>query len=103
MSITAPTLTQAREALVSFSQQKAILLSQLAEQSQKIADLESEVQKQATLVSQATSALAAAKIEIESLRSQIPDEATVKAFDSLVSYLSAPTPAWTKSEMRIAA
>jgi hypothetical protein len=90
MSISAPTLVQAREALVSTHTRVLNLLSQVKEQGRKIVELEREVQKQATAASQAQQALASAKIEIEALRSQIPDDATVNAFNSLTQFLSAP-------------
>jgi hypothetical protein len=88
--ISAQTLSQAREALVSLSQQNCILVGQIKEQGRKIVDLEREVQRQATSAAAAQQALRAAQIEVESLRAQIPGDATISAHDALQQYLSAP-------------
>ena len=101
MSFTANTLNTAREALIEAATQKISLLGQIKEQGRKITDLEREVQKQMTARSQAEQALASARLEIEALRNQLPDDATKSAFNSLVQFLSAP--AETHPELRIAA
>jgi septal ring factor EnvC (AmiA/AmiB activator) len=88
--ITAPALNQARQALSAAAQQKLAMLVQINDQARKITDLEREVQKQATIASQAQQALANARMEIEALRAQLPDEAAHRAFGDLVQYLSAP-------------
>ena len=89
-SMNAQTLSQARNALESLAQQNLILVGQLKEQGRKIVDLEREVQKQSTSAAQSQQALRAAQIEIESLRSQVPDDATQSAFDALQQFLSSP-------------
>jgi len=89
MSLTAPILEQAREALIESANQKIALLGAVKEQGRKIAELEREVQKQETGRLQAEQALADAKIEIESLRSQIPDDRFIHAYDSLTQFLTA--------------
>ncbi len=101
MTITADSLTQAREALIAFSRQKFALLTQIHDQSRKIYDLEREVQKQATAAARAQDALASARIEIEALRSMVPDEDAQRAFESLTQFLSAP--AQSQPELRVAA
>jgi arginine deiminase len=101
MSITANTLIQARQVLVTNAQEKLGFMAQLREQSAKIADLEREVQKQATAASQAQQALANAQVEIQALRSMIPDEATLRAFEQLTQCLAAPAQSY--SDLRIAA
>src|SRR3712207_2041005 len=90
MSISAQTLIQAREALVAVSVEKLELVAQVKDQGRKIADLEREVQKQATAASQAQQMLAQASREIEALRSQLPGEAAVRAHDALAEFLAAP-------------
>ena len=101
MSINAQTLTQAREALIGAAQQKLTLLSQLKEQGRKIAELEREVQKQSTAAAHATRALEDARMEIQALRAQLPDQATINAFDALLDFLSAP--AESHPQLRLAA
>lgn len=101
MSMSAQTLTQAREALVTAATQKLSLLAQLKEQGRKITELEREVQKLATSFSQAQQSLVDARNEIESLRAQLPDAATVNAYEALVDYMTAP--AEVHPELRIAA
>jgi hypothetical protein len=94
-------LTTAREALIASNQQNQVLFTQLQDQARKIADLEREVQRQASAASTARQALAAAHVEIEALRAQLPDAATQSAYDSLVDYLSSPSE--TRQSLRIAA
>jgi septal ring factor EnvC (AmiA/AmiB activator) len=94
-------LTQARQALMVAAEEKLVLLGQLKEQGRKISELEREVQKQSTAAAQAQAALADAKREIEALRSQLPDDATVNAFNALSEFLSAP--AEVAPALRIAA
>ena len=101
MQITAPTLSQAREALIEASQQRLALLGQIREQGRKIADLEREVQKQAGLRSTAEQQLADARVEIEALRAQLPDDATLSAFDALQQFLTSPSE--VHPELRLAA
>jgi len=101
MSISAQSLTQAREALIAAAAQRASLLMQIKEQGEKITDLEREVQELATTLSQAQQSLADARNEIEALRAQLPDAATIAAYESLVEYMTAP--AELRSEYRIAA
>lgn len=91
MSITAQPLTQAREALTMAAEQKLALMGQVAQQSRKIVELEREVQRLAPALSRAEQALADAQVEIEALRAQLPDGATVNAFNNLVEFLSAPS------------
>jgi hypothetical protein len=90
MSFSADTLNQAREALVAAYQQNLNLVSQIKEQGRKIVDLEREVQKQMNSRAQAEQALAQLTIEVEALRSQIPSDATVSAYNALEQFLAAP-------------
>jgi len=99
--ITSPTLTQAREALVVAAEQKHALQVQVNNQARKISDLEREVQKLASTLSKTQQDLVTSRQEIQHLRSQLPDEATQRAFDDLTQYLTAP--AETRPELRIAA
>jgi chromosome segregation ATPase len=99
--ISAQTLTQAREAMIEAATQRLSLLLQLKEQGKKIVELEREVQKLATNFSQAQQALVDAKNEIEALRAQLPDAATINAYERLVDYMSAPSD--VHPELRIAA
>ena len=101
MSMNAQTLTQARQALIEAHAERINLIGQVKEQGRKIFDLEREVQKQANLKSQAEQALSAARQEIEALRAQIPDDATISAYESLVQYMTSP--AEIHPELRIAA
>ncbi len=101
MSMSAQTLTQAREALVAAATQRLALLAQLKEQGRKITELEREVQKLATNFSQAQQSLADARAEIEALRAQLPDAATINAYEALVEFMTAP--AEVRPELRIAA
>jgi hypothetical protein len=101
MSLTAPILEQAREALIEAANQKLTLLGAIKEQGRKIAELEREVQKQETGRMQAEQALADAKIEIESLRSQIPDDRFVNAYEALTQFMTARSE--VHPELRIAA
>ena len=101
MSISAQSLTQAREALIAAATQKLSLLAQLKEQGRKITELEREVQKLATCYSQAQQSLVDARNEIEALRAQLPDAATINAYESLVDYMTAPSE--VHPELRIAA
>ena len=102
MSLNAQTLTHAREALATADQERQILAVQVREQGKKIVDLENEVQRQANLRSYTEQLLADAKREIEALRAQLPDEATLRAFEDLNRYLVAPE-AQRHGLMRIAA
>ena len=90
MSMSAQTLTQARETLIEAATQKLSLLTQLKEQGRKITELEREVQKQQTGRVQAEARCAELKREVETLRSMIPDDATVNAFEALTQFLAAP-------------
>jgi septal ring factor EnvC (AmiA/AmiB activator) len=99
--ISAQTLTQAREALIESATQKLSLLQQIKEQGKKITELEREVQKLATSCSQAQQALVDARAEIEALRAQLPDAATINAYERLVDYMTAPSE--IHPELRIAA
>jgi septal ring factor EnvC (AmiA/AmiB activator) len=101
MSMSAQSLTQAREALISAATEKLSLLAQLKEQGRKITELEREVQKLATSYSQAQQSLVDARNEIEALRAQLPDAATINAYEALVDYMTAP--AEVHPELRIAA
>ena len=101
MKITADILTQAREALVDATTQKITLLSAIKEQGRKITELEREVQRQMTRREQAEQALQAARVEIEALRTQVPTEAAMSAFETLTQYLASP--AEIHPELRIAA
>jgi hypothetical protein len=101
MKITADILEQAREALVDATQQKIALLAAVKEQGRKIMDLEREVQRQMTSRAQAEQALAAARTEIDALRSQVPGEAAQSAFEALTQFLAAP--AEIHPELRLAA
>ena len=101
MSLTAPILEQAREALIEAANQKLTLLGAVKEQGRKIAELEREVQKQETGRMQAEQQLADAKIEIESLRSQIPDDRFINAYEALTQFMVAPSE--VHPELRIAA
>src|SRR5688572_29297029 len=101
MSMSAQTLTQARETLIEAATQRLSLLTQLKEQGRKITELEREVQKLATNFSQAQQALVDARNEIEALRAQLPDAATINAYEALVNYMTAP--AEVHPALRIAA
>jgi septal ring factor EnvC (AmiA/AmiB activator) len=101
MSINAQTLNQARENMIEAATQRLSLLQQLKEQGKKITELEREVQKLATNFSQAQQALVDARAEIEALRAQLPDSATLNAYERLVDYMSAPSE--IHPELRIAA
>lgn len=99
--ITSPTLLQAREALVIAAEQRLTLSAQVASQARKITELEREIQKVHSALSQTQQHLADAKQEISALRSQLPDEATERAFSELTQYLTCP--AEVHPEMRLAA
>jgi septal ring factor EnvC (AmiA/AmiB activator) len=101
MAITAPSLVQAREALNGLAQQRQQLVYTVQQQGKKIVDLEHEVQRMATALSAARQQLADARIEIEALRSQIPDHDTIRAFDDLVEYMSGTAEA--QQPLRLAA
>jgi F0F1-type ATP synthase membrane subunit b/b' len=90
MSFSAATLNQARTALIEASQQKLALIAQLTEQGRKIVDLEAEVQKQADAAERGRQALVEARAEIEALRAQLPDDATVRAYNALTETLTSP-------------
>ena len=101
MSMNAQTLSTARETLVTIGHERLIMTAQLAEQKRKISDLEREVQRQAHARAIAERLVAAARAEADALRAQIPDEATLRAYNDLVQYMTAP--ASTHPELRIAA
>jgi predicted dinucleotide-binding enzyme len=90
MTLNAQTLKHAREALATADMERQILAVQVREQGKKIVDLENEVQRQANLRSYTEQLLADAKREAEALRALLPDEATLKAFEELNRYVSAP-------------
>ena len=101
MKITADILEQAREGLIDATRQKIELLAAVKEQGRKICDLEREVQKQMTARAQAEQALAATRIELEAIRTQVPSDAAQYAFESLTQFLAAP--AEIAPELRLAA
>ena len=101
MSFSSEILEQAREALIESSAQRLTLIGAIKEQGRKIADLEREVQRQQTGRVQAEAMCAELKREVETLRSHIPDDATVSAFEALTEFLKSP--AETHPELRIAA
>ena len=101
MKITADILEQARETLVNETSQKITLLAAIKEQGRKITELEREVQRQMTARAQAEQALQAARVEIDALRTQVPTEAAMSAFEALTQYLASP--AEIHPELRIAA
>ena len=101
MSMTAPALQQAREFLMDGAAQRITLLRHIKEQGRKITELEREVQKQMTLRDQAEQALSDARKEIESLRAQMPDDATITAYHNLVEYLTQPSE--LNPQLRVAA
>jgi hypothetical protein len=90
MSLNASTLCQARESLIDGAQQRIQLLGQIRDMGRKIVDLEKEVQKQASARYVAEQQMASLKQEVEALRSQIPDDATVSAYNALEQFLAAP-------------
>jgi len=101
MSMNATALVQAREFLLDGAAQRITLLKAIKEQGRKITELEREVQKQMTLRDQAEQALSEARKEIDALRGQIPDDATINAYHSLVEYLTQPSE--LNPQLRIAA
>jgi septal ring factor EnvC (AmiA/AmiB activator) len=101
MPFTAQALIQARETLIQNAREKRSLLQKVRDFSQKISDLEREVQKHATAATVAQQALANARVEIEALRAQLPDEATRRAFDALTQHLAEPADGY--EAMRVAA
>ena len=101
MSMNATALNQAREFLVEGAAQRATLIRHVKEQGRKITELEREVQKQMTLRDQAEQALAEAVKEIQALRGQLPDDATLSAYHALVEHLTSPSE--IRSDLRIAA
>jgi septal ring factor EnvC (AmiA/AmiB activator) len=101
MSMNATALQQAREFLQEGATQRITLLRHIKEQGRKITDLEREVQKQMTLRDQAEQALAEARNENEALRGQLPDDATLNAYHTLVEYLTQPSE--LNPQLRVAA
>ena len=101
MKITADILEQARGALVDATSQKITLLAAVKEQGRKITELEREVQRQMTRREQAEQALCAARIELDAVRTQVPSEQAMSAFETLTQYLASP--AEIHPELRIAA
>ena len=100
MSMNAPTLLSARESLISSEHEKLVLISHVQEQKRKIADLEREVQAQAKARELAERTVSELRLENESLRAQIPDDATLRAYGDLVQYL---TTASAGKHLRVAA
>ena len=90
MSFSSQILEQAREALIESTSQRLAMVGAIKEQGRKIAELEREVQKQQTGRVQAEALVAELKREVEALRSMVPDDATVNAFEALTQFLSAP-------------
>ena len=101
MSMSAQTLTQARETMIAAAEQRLSLLAQIKEQGRKITELEREVQRQMTARASAEQALQAARQELDALRTQVPSERAQSAFESLTQYLVSP--ADIHPELRIAA
>ena len=99
--ITSPTLTQAQQTLGVVLQQRVVLQRQVSDQSIKIAEMEQEIQRLSSLLSQTQQQLITSREEASALRSQLPDEATVRAFNDLTEYLCHLTQA--QPEMRMAA
>jgi hypothetical protein len=97
----AQTLTTTRETLITIAQEKLLLVGQVNEQKRKIADLEREVQRQAHARQIAERLVADLRAENDALRAQIPDEATLQAYNDLVQYITAPSE--THPVLRIAA
>lgn len=90
MSFSSEILEQARENLIESASQRLMLVGAIKEQGRKISELEREVQKQQTGRVQAEARAAELKREVEALRSMIPDDATVSAFEALTQFLAAP-------------
>ncbi|MEA2735859.1 MAG: hypothetical protein QOE14_2310 [Humisphaera sp.] len=101
MSFSAQILQQARETLIESTTQRLALVGAIKEQGRKIAELEREVQKQQTGRVQAEAQVAELKREVDALRSMIPDDATVNAFEALTQFLQSP--AEVHPALRIAA
>jgi len=101
MSMNAQTLTTTRETLITIAQEKLLLVGQVNEQKRKIADLEREVQRQAHARQIAERLVADLRAENDALRAQIPDEATLQAYNDLVQFITAPSE--THPALRIAA
>ena len=101
MSFSSEILDQAREALIESASQRLTLVGAIKEQGRKIAELEREVQRQTSRSVQAEAQVAEMKRELEALRSMVPDDATVSAFEALTQFLKAP--ADVHPELRIAA
>jgi hypothetical protein len=101
MSMNATALDQARTFLLDGAAERLTLIRHVKEQGRKITELEREVQKQMTLRDQAEQALADARREIDALRGQMPDDATLNAYHNLVEYLT--TPSELNPQLRVAA
>ena len=101
MSFSSQILEQARTSLIESASQRLQLVGAIKEQGRKIAELEREVQKQQTGRVAAEEALTAARIELEAIRTQIPSDATINAYQALSEYLSAP--AEIHPQLRVAA
>jgi septal ring factor EnvC (AmiA/AmiB activator) len=101
MSMSSQALTQAREFLRTGAAERITLLQHIKEQGRKITDLEREVQKQMTLRDQAQQSLAEARKEIDAIRGQLPDDATLNAYHALVEYLTSPSE--LNPQLRVAA
>ena len=101
MSMNATALRQARDFLMESQAERITLIRHVKEQGRKITELEREVQKQMTLRDQAEQALADARREIDALRGQIPDDATITAYHNLVDYLVQPSE--LNPQLRVAA
>ena len=90
MSFSSQILEQARTSLIESASQRLQLVGAIKEQGRKISELEREVQKQQTGRVQAEARCAELKREVEALRSMVPDDATVNAFEALTQFLSSP-------------
>ena len=90
MSISAQTLIQARESLTAIDRERQFLVCQVRDQGRKIVELETEVQRQANLLSYTQQLLADVRRECDALRSQLPDAATLEAYEALQQYLTRP-------------
>lgn len=101
MSMNAESLSSARESLITIGHERLILTAKVQEQKRKISDLEQEVQRQARARELAEQTVADLRLENEALRAQIPSEATIRAYNDLVQYMTAPSA--QHPELRIAA
>lgn len=86
--ITAPTLVAARETLITFAEQRKALEEQVADQSLKITELEREVQRLSSTLSQTEQDLVDSRQKVQALRAQLPDAATIAAFEALTRHMT---------------